>query len=434
MEKYRWLIVILGVAALFIALVFSAAFGAGITYFFLQAEPARASSLGLVSLEEVEGVLVSNVKPESSAAKAGLVRGDIILKVNDQPVNHIIELKAVFADLKPGEIVELTVLHGDDTHTLEIELDDSDGFAFLGVGTCDFPMDKKAFPNGSMEDGFIESFFVSAEILEIVPGSPAEAAGLQVGDRIISVDRKPIGPKMDLADLIQKHEPGDTVMLEVLPELDEGTTEVKLILGENPDQPSKAYLGVIYQMGAPINLENGDNPFEKLFPFGEIPEGFKGEDGLPHFFFHHGEEFNGELPEGWDQEMMPNFFQVPILPEGIEGAVIISEVVEGTPAADAGLEPGDFVIAIDGEPVEDIESFVENLQLRIPGDEVSLTIIRNEEQKNIQVTLTEHPDNPEMGYLGVLAGTFSVFEEMVLPEGLDQDFEFELPGVPGGDV
>jgi hypothetical protein len=34
----------------------------------------------------------------------------------------------------------------------------------------------------------------------------------------------------------------------------------------------------------------------------------------------------------------------------------------------------------------------------------------------------------------VLAGTFMLMENLELPEGFDQDFEFELPGAPGGDA
>lgn len=63
------------------------------------------------------------------------------------------------------------------------------------------------------------------------------------------------------------------------------------------------------------------------------------------------EGFKGELPEGWDEGIMPRFHQVPILPEGIEGADIISEVMENTPAADAGLQLRDLITAIDGDPV-----------------------------------------------------------------------------------
>lgn len=105
-----------------------------------------------------------------------------------------------------------------------------------------------------------------------------------------------------------------------------------------------------------------------------------------------------------------------------------------TPAAEAGLQSGDLIIAIDGEPIEEVEAFVDEMQSRKPGDEVTLTITREGEEIEVQVTLTAHPDDPDKGFLGVLAGTFISMEEIELPEGFNQDFEFELPGVPGDDA
>lgn len=441
MKKYSWFFAILGVAALGIALMFGAAFGAGITYFFLQADPVQAAFNASVEVDNDEGVLISGVKPDSAVAEAGLVRGDIMLEINGEPVNNVIEMKKILVKLNPGDVVELTVVHGDETRTLEVELDDAKGFAFLGISTCDSLMDKKSIPGGQMGDVFIEAFPVGAEIMEVVPDSPAEEAGLQAGDLILSVNEKPLGPKMDLADLIQKYEPGDAIILEVLSGMDEEPLEIEVVLGEHPDKSGQAYLGVAYQMGAPMGFKGGE------FPFCEIPEDWDEKD----FYFHHDEDFDGELPEGWEEdgefyfhgdpgmpfhgeEGMPHFFDLGELPEGVEGAVIISEVMEDTPAAQAGLQPGDLIIEIDGEPVEEVDAFVDAMQSRKSGDEVTLTIIREGEEIEVSVTLTEHPDDPNQGFLGVLAGSFMIKEEMLLPEGFEQDFEFELPGVPGGDV
>ena len=366
MKKYRWLFIILGVAALGLALVFGAAFGAGITYFLLQAEPVQASFAAPVDIGNEEGVLISSVKSGSSVAEAGLVRGDIILEVDGEPVNHIIEIKNLFAEMAPGDIVQLTVLHGDETRTLDVELDDFDGFAYLGIGTCDVLKGGKAFPGDAMGDIFSKGLPLGAEIVEVVAGSPAEKAGLQVGDLILSVDQKPVGPKGNLADLIQKYAPGDEVTLEIQSEEAEESREVSVTLGANPDDPEQAYLGVAYQIGMPqFDLEDGEFPFMEMLPFGELPEGFEGGEGMPHFFFHHDKDFEGELPEGWEEdgefffhgipspgeEGLPHF-DIPELPEGVENAVIVSEVLEDTPAEEAGLQPGDLIISVDGEPIE----------------------------------------------------------------------------------
>jgi S1-C subfamily serine protease len=413
MKKYSWLIAILGVAALGVVLVFGAAFGAGITYFFLHADPVRASFAAPVEVSE--GVLVSGVKSDSAAAEAGLVRGDIILEINGDPVNSLFELKDVLAGLEPGDIVELTVLHGDDTRVLEVELNDMQGLAYLGVSACDVPK------NGPMMDIKKEAFTMGAEIVEVVSDSPAEAAGLQVGDLILSIGEDKIGPQASLADLIQAYQPGDEVTLNIQSPDSEEAREVIVTLSENPDNPGQAYLGVAYQMSmSGLNLKNGD------LPFGELPKGWnQGGDN----YFH---SIPG-MPNQGDGSV-PHFFDMGKLPEGVDGAVIISEVVEDTPAADAGLQPGDLIITIDGKSVTEIEPFVEILQSHKPGDEVTLTIIRYGEESQVTVTLTKHPDNPEQGFLGVLAGTFMTTENMDLPEGFDQNFELEIPGASGGDA
>jgi S1-C subfamily serine protease len=437
MKKYRWLFVILGVAVLGMTLIFGAAFGAGITYFLLQAEPVQASLGSPAAVKTDEGVLISSVKPDSAAAEAGLVRGDIILQINGESVNNLSELKAVLAELKPGDTVEMAVLHGDETRSLQLELDDIKGFAYLGVELCNPFLGAKNIPGRPMGDFFMEAIAAGAEITEVVLGSPAEAAGLQVGDLILRVDEKKVGPRADLADLIQQLEPGETVSLIVSSKVDDDPREIAVILGQNPDDPETAYLGVAYQMGVRRGYRSGDLHLEELFPNGEIPEGL--EEGMPRFFFHHGDEFDGELPEGWENggqfffhggEGMPDLFDLGELPDGVDGAVIISEVLEDTPAADAGLQENDLILAVDDDSVTDVDVFINALKSHKPGDEVVLTVFRAGEEFKVTVTLAEHPDDPESGYLGVMAGSLS----LQLPEGFEQDFEFELPGLPGGDA
>ncbi len=66
----------------------------------------------------------------------------------------------------------------------------------------------------------------------IIPGSPAEAAGLKDGDIIVALDGEQLSEERDLAALILPHDPGDTITLRVL--RGNSTTEIDLTLGELP--------------------------------------------------------------------------------------------------------------------------------------------------------------------------------------------------------
>ena len=52
-------------------------------------------------------------------------------------------------------------------------------------------------------------------VVEVVKGGPAERAGLQSGDRIVSIDGTEIGTKDDLSALMQKHTAGDTLNITI---------------------------------------------------------------------------------------------------------------------------------------------------------------------------------------------------------------------------
>lgn len=432
MQKHRWLFIFLGVVVLGGAVVFGAAFGAGLTYFFLHAEPVQAAYHGPVQfgaqVDNTAGVLIAGVEEGSAAADAGLVRGDILLEVNGQSVNSLMDLQSVLAEAAPGDSAELTVQHGDETRTLTVELGARGDQAYLGVNSCGGPMSGAMMFADPQNNGMMQTITVAAgaQITEVVSGSPAETAGLQVGDLIVSVDGEAFGPNAGLADLIQAHQPGDKVTLAIQSQGADAPHDVEVTLGENPDNAGQAYLGVGYQMGAPMQ--------------------FNGQDGQ-NFYFHNGQDFQGQLPEGQDPngngqfyfhgmpgtggEGMP-FMDPSQLPEGLTDAVIVSEVITDTPAAQAGLQPGDLILAVDGETVTDVETFVGIMQGHKPGDQVALSVFRAGEELTVTATLAEHPDDPAKGYLGVMAGSLSIHQDM-MPAQPGQDFQFELPGVPGGD-
>jgi putative serine protease PepD len=69
----------------------------------------------------------------------------------------------------------------------------------------------------------------------------------------------------------------------------------------------------------------------------------------------------------------------------------IVRVVDGSPASAAGLQAGDAVTAIGGEPVSGAESLTAQVRERAPGSKVELTIVRDGKTQKVSITLEARP-------------------------------------------
>jgi serine protease Do len=88
-----------------------------------------------------------------------------------------------------------------------------------------------------------------------------------------------------------------------------------------------------------------------------------------------------------------------ILPD--RRGALITEVLVGTPAEDAGLRAGDIITAVDRTPVNLIHELSSVLAQYEPGDRVTLTIWRLGRSETIPVILGEHPEVAGAPYLGI---------------------------------
>jgi putative serine protease PepD len=66
-------------------------------------------------------------------------------------------------------------------------------------------------------------------------------------------------------------------------------------------------------------------------------------------------------------------------------------ITPGGPADRAGMQPGDRVVAVDGEAVSTPEEFVVAIRSNLPGDEVVLTVVRDGDRVTLPVTLGGAP-------------------------------------------
>lgn len=218
-----------------------------------------------------------------------------------------------------------------------------------------------------IEEFVVPGFAPGAVIVEVLPGTPAEQAGLQEGDVVVAVDSQRIGPDGNLARLIAQYEPGDRLTLQVR-RGDREARAVRVKLGENPDVPGAPYLGVRYQSALPEGMPHGE-----MLPLDE-----------------HGEWRLDEPP----MRLPGNL--------GRSGIMVIS-VTEGSPADDAGLQQGDLIMSLNGEPLASAEAFSDAIARRAPGARVTLGVVRSgdEGEAQVQVRLGEHPDQAGSAYLGV---------------------------------
>ncbi|MFC1923069.1 PDZ domain-containing protein [Chloroflexota bacterium] len=409
----RWLWILLGVVAFFAVLFSGAVAGAGLTYLALQVRPARAAQDVLFEVINQEsgdyesGILVLRIEQDSPAAQAGIQRGDIILKVDDQEVNTSIEFMEILDKKSAGDEITLTVQHCETTEELTVELEERNGHIYLGLqpGRSRI-IDARPFARDGDNLPFNRSAFV---ITRVVPDSPAAESGLIEGDFIIAVDGEEVQSKQDLADVIHSYQPGEKITLTVQQPGAGDPRQVKVNLGENPDEKALAYLGIEYM---------------------SIP-GFMGDaaEGRRHFQFQFPKPGGETLPlPHLPEEFMPFMHEFPELPEGVEQAVIISSVAPNSPAEESGLEPGDVVTSIDGEGVSDHETFSEAILNLEPGDEITLTVYRSgeEEALEIEVELGEHPEVDGRAYLGVEISGFFQFDHLSPGHEGENPFHFEF--------
>lgn len=73
----------------------------------------------------------------------------------------------------------------------------------------------------------------------------------------------------------------------------------------------------------------------------------------------------------------------------VQAGAVVLDTVPGSPAAEAGLDPGEAIVAIGGERVRRIEDVYAALRKRSPGDAVQVTVAGDGERQRVEVTLEQ---------------------------------------------
>lgn len=189
----------------------------------------------------------------------------------------------------------------------------------------------------------------------VVEDSPAEKAGIEEGDVIISFDGKKTDSIERLTSLVRKTSPGTEVEIKVIRDGDE--KDLEITIGESSSSGS-------YDLS---------------------PEKFKIEKNMIEPFkwnFQSGLKLGVAIQDLTEQ--LGDYFGV----KRGEGA-LITEVEKESPAEKAGLKAGDVIVQVDNEKVSGSDDVRQIISEKEKGDEVSLKVMRNKSLKDFSVTLAE---------------------------------------------
>jgi serine protease Do len=87
---------------------------------------------------------------------------------------------------------------------------------------------------------------------------------------------------------------------------------------------------------------------------------------------------------GWITPQISNRYRLPV-----EFGVYLIEIFPGGPADKAGLRQGDILIEINSEPINDEHPFINLLFQYEPGQSVTFTVIRDNENLQVELILSE---------------------------------------------
>jgi len=171
----------------------------------LNAELAQAFNVNLV-----EGVVVVEVDKDSAAAKAGVVPGDVIVKVNDRDIKRVVDFHSQSALLMVGDTVNVTVLRDGRQKRLGFDLAAEDLEQISGE-RIDPRLAGVQLQNFRSQDD--PATGAGVLVTQIGNDSVAWGRGLRPGDIIVAVNRKQVHSISDVA--AQQHDTDQQLLLRV---------------------------------------------------------------------------------------------------------------------------------------------------------------------------------------------------------------------------
>src|SRR5579885_3432403 len=180
----------------------------GVTVQYITAD--LAASLGL---KQVEGVLVSGVRPGSAAEKAGIKTGDVILDLNGKAINDVNSLRNSVAAAGAGADVTLTILRNGSRQQVKVKLNEFNSEQTAansgGGGNDQTPAGRLGVELTPVTPEIAQQLGIprgtqGLAVASVDPGGAAAQAGIQQGDVILQINRQPVRSGNDVRSALDK--------------------------------------------------------------------------------------------------------------------------------------------------------------------------------------------------------------------------------------
>jgi serine protease Do len=190
----------------------------------VQPDPISKQAAQSFGLPNTNGAVLSKVKPDEPAAKAGLEPGDVIVEYNGHPVTDSSALVSMVVATKPGTTVPVTVVRDKQRKSLNVTIGELDLEAEAnGRGprpsqgaeptTTDFGMQLEPITPEIARQAELPRARGGAIVADVDRESTAALSGVVPGDIILAVNRQPVANVSQVTRALQAAPAGSTVFL-----------------------------------------------------------------------------------------------------------------------------------------------------------------------------------------------------------------------------
>jgi len=165
-------------------------------------QPLTADLAQAFGLDSRKGAVIVEVEPESPADEAGLMPGDVVLSVDDEPIDSSANMRNYIGLLRVGSKVKLDILRDGREKTLTAVI-----VARKRVATEGGRIDRRLGGAKLVVQEETETARAGVLLKEVAQGSPARRNGLRTGDLILSVNRRRVKNIEQMRDLVEKGRP-----------------------------------------------------------------------------------------------------------------------------------------------------------------------------------------------------------------------------------